>query len=203
MDMEKIRRLAMKELEKNDLVHGREHTRRVCELSKKLGKGENADLEVLELAALLHDVGVHKDRKKHAEKSADIAKDILKNYDRKEKVIDCIKSHRFGKSPEPKSIETKVLQDADMLDAIGAIGIIRAAYFSGINERPVHDSSGKISKEYDNHSETMIDHFHEKLLKIKERLNTSTAKKLAEDRHEFLENFLSQFLKEWEVKDLE
>ncbi len=203
MDMDKIRELAKKELEKNDLVHGWEHTRRVCELSKKLGKEENADLEVLEFAALLHDVGIHESRKKHGEKSADIARDILKNYDRKEKVIDCIRSHRFGNSSKSKSIETKVLQDADMLDAIGAIGIIRAAYFSGLNERSVYDSSGDISEEYDNRSETMIDHFHEKLLKIKERLNTSTAKKLAEDRHEFMKNFLTQFFKEWEVKDLE
>ena len=198
MDIEKVKSIAKKYMERNDGAHNWDHVLRVYNLCMKIGEEEGADLEVLKLAALLHDIGIFKDRKNHEKVSAEMAREILEDYDKKESVIHCIEAHRFSKQIKPKTLEAKILQDADRLDVLGAIGIVRAMIYSGENNRPVYIPEKSISDTYNGESETAIDHFYEKLLKIKDTLNTETAKKIAEHRHEFMEMFLEEFFDEWD-----
>ena len=202
MDIKKIKELAKNYSNKNDMVHRWDHVLRVYKLCMKIGEKEGADLEVLKIAALLHDIGVWKDRKNHEKIGAEMAKEILKDYDKekKENVIHCIEVHRFSKGLEPKTIEAKILQDADRLDVLGAIGIARVFAYSGVLNRPIHIPDEKISNVYTGESKTSIGHFYEKILKIKDTLNTETAREIAEHRHEFIEFFLNEFFDEWSCK---
>lgn len=200
MDLEKVRSFARSHLDKNDMMHGWSHTQRVYNLSMKIGKNEEADLEVLKPAALLHDIGIHVDRKNHHEASAELAEEVLGKYEKKDQVLHCIRAHRFSSPPESVTLESEVLQDADNLDAIGAIGLMRTMVHAGYFERPVYDPENEISEDYDGESETSIDHINSKLLNIKDRLHTETAEKIGEKRHEFVEEYKNRFLKEWEGK---
>lgn len=202
MDFEKIRKIAKEHMDKNDVMHGWDHVLRVKNLCMKIGEKERANLEVLELASLLHDIGIYKGRENHEKTSADMAREILKDYDeeKKEKIIHCIESHRFSKGLKSKTLEAKILQDADRIDALGAIGITRAMVHAGFFKRPIYIPEKEISQNYSGKSETSIDHFYEKLLKMKDTLNTKTAKEIAEKRHNFMEYFLEEFFEEWEGK---
>jgi len=198
MDLEEIKKIAKEHMEKNDLAHGWNHTERVYNLCIKIGEKEGADLEVLKLAALLHDIGINRDRKNHEKVSAEMTKDILQGYSKLEDVLYCIESHRFSKGIVPKTLEAKILQDADRLDVLGAMGIIRTMTYTGHVNRPVHIPGKSISHVYTGESDSAVDHIYEKLMKIKDRMNTRTGKKIAEKRHEFVENFMSQFFAEWD-----
>lgn len=105
----------------------------------------------------------------------------------------------------PPTLEGKIVQDADRLDAIGAIGIARCMVYSGSKGRPIHDPS-KVARDnpsledYRNGQDTAIMHFYEKLLKLKELMNTAYARKMAEHRHKVLEEFLTEFYAEWDGK---
>jgi len=202
MDLEEIKRVAKTYLDKNDMMHGWDHVMRVYDLCVKIGKEEGADLEVLKIAALLHDIGISKGRENHEKIGAEIAKEILRGYDRekKENIIHCIEAHRFSKGLKPETLEAKILQDADRLDALGAIGIARTMVHAGFFNMPVYKPNKEISTRYNGKSETTIDHFYEKLLKIKDSLNTKTAKEMAKHRHEFMEFFLNEFFDEWDGK---
>ena len=199
MDLEKIKKIAKKYSDKNDPIHRWDHVMRVYNLCMKIGKREGADLEVLKIASLLHDIGVWKDRKNHEKVGAEMAKKILKDYDKekRENVIHCIEFHRFSKGLKPKTLEAKILQDADRLDAMGAIGIMRTMVHAGFFNMPVYIPGKNISTTYSGNSETTIDHFYEKILKIKDTLNTKTAREMAKHRHEFMEFFLKEFFEEW------
>ncbi|MCK4634999.1 MAG: HD domain-containing protein [Candidatus Aenigmarchaeota archaeon] len=200
--MKEIRKIAKKYMNKNDGAHGWDHVTRVYNLCMRIGKEEGADLEVLELAAFLHDIGISEDRENHEKVSAEITREILKDYDKKkmENVIHCIEVHRFSKGLKPITLEAKILQDADKLDVSGAIGIVRTMFYSGFLNRPVYIPEKEISHEYDGESETAVDHIYEKLMKIREKLNTETAKKIAEQRHDFMKKFMEEFFDEWEGK---
>ncbi|MFP4116333.1 MAG: HD domain-containing protein [Candidatus Aenigmatarchaeota archaeon] len=198
MDLEKIKDFAKKHLEKNDRGHGWQHTRRVLKLCEKINEEEGADLEVLRIAALLHDIGHHKDKDRHAAISAELAEEVLENYDKREEVLHCIRTHRFSDDRKAETLEAKILQDADRLDAMGAVGVARTMMYSGANNRPIYLPEKKFSGGYDGESETAVEHFHDKLLKIKERLKTETAREIGEHRHCFMEEFLAQLEKEWE-----
>ena len=202
MDLEEIKKMAKTYSDKNDMMHGWDHIMRVYDLCVKIGKEEGADLEVLKVAALLHDIGISKGRENHEKVGAEIAKKLLEDYDKekKENIVHCIETHRFSKGLKPKTLEAKILQDADRLDAIGAIGIMRTMVHAGFFNRPVHIPGKNISTAYNGNSETTIDHFYEKLLKIKDTLNTKTAKEMAKHRHEFMESFLNEFFDEWDGK---
>ncbi|HRW64049.1 MAG TPA: HD domain-containing protein [Bacteroidales bacterium] len=187
------------------------HIYRVWNNSKMLHKKEGGDLFVIELAALLHDVADWKfNSSEHL--GIKIVDDWLNSLGLDKstcvRVIDIIKNISFkgaGVEDKMESIEGKIVQDADRLDAIGAVGIGRTFAFGGKfgnemynPEVPVvmHDSFEK----YKNSKGTTINHFYEKLLLLKDRMNTPTAKKIAEGRHRFMKQFLQQFMDEWRCK---
>ncbi|USG98971.1 HD domain-containing protein [Thermococcus argininiproducens] len=170
-------------------THGFSHIKRVFNLCLHLGKDEGADLEVLALAALLHDIARPLEDKgivdDHAKESAKIARRFLGSlgYPKIEEVVHAIEAHRFSKPPEPKTIEAKILSDADKLDAIGAIGVARVFMYSGEHGRDIEFS---------------LKHFEEKILKLKDLMYTKSAKKLANERHKFVEEFIKRIQKEIE-----
>jgi|SRR6056297_2261176 len=186
-------------LEEGEGCHDWDHTERVYNLAIHIGKIEDADLEILGIAALLHDIGrPEEDRLKrkvcHAEIGAVMAEGILKQYcletEKIEKIKHCIERHRFSKGKPPESREAKILYDADKLDNIGAIGILRAANYSGTYRARTHNPEVNYedvrpySKE-----DTAYQHYHMKLKKIKDKLFTDEAKRIAEERHKFMEDF--------------
>ena len=187
--------------------HAFDHTERVYNLALKIGKKENADLDVIGAAALLHDVARLKEDNKevecHAESGSEIAEKILKEMnfpeDKIKNVVHSIKVHRHSKGLIAKTKEAKIIQDADRLDALGAMTIARMFSTGGKMDRPLYKPDipfGEIKKGYD--SDSTIHGFYAKILKIKpENFNTEFAKKLAKGRYLFVENFLNQFFKEW------
>ena len=187
--------------------HDKSHAERVMRLALKIAENENeaVDVEVLKAAALLHDVARFlEDEGKvedHAEEGARIAKEILERVgfppEKIGKVVYCIRVHRFRKGVTPRTNEAKILQDADRLDMLGAIGIARAFARGGWMNVPFYDPSIPPKKVYDGKSSTVINHFYEKVLKIKETLHTKTAKEIGKERHKFVEEFIDRFLKEW------
>ncbi len=184
--------------------HDWEHTMRVYNLCIHIGKKENAGMEVLKLAAILHDIGrAQQDDCNggicHAEKGAEIAKELLTKvgYKKSEKVIHCIKTHRFRKNNIPVSIEAKILFDADKLDSIGAVGIGRAFLFAGEIGAKLHNKYADINKteEYSK-DDTAYREYIVKLRKIKDRMLTKEGKRLAKERHKFMDDFFERLNKE-------
>jgi uncharacterized protein len=161
--------------------HGYEHTERVIKICNLLGIELSADMDVLIPGAILHDIGRVKDQ--HAQQSAVIARKILEelDYPKVDDIVHVIDVHSFSGGGEAKTLEAKILSDADKLDAMGAMGIYRAAQYSVEHESP--------QKEF-------INHFQEKLLKLKDLLYTNEAKKLAEKRHRFMFKYLVQLEEE-------
>jgi len=171
------------------------HAERVYRMCMKIGEKEGGDAEVLAAAALLHDVGVQHELEQdvdHSEESAKIAGEILCEIgfssDKIKRVQEAIRQHRFRNSIKATALEAKILQDADRLDAIGAIGIARTFSYGGSRKIPMYSEGKKVA--------STLQHFYDKLLKIRDLLNTETAKKIAKERHEFMEAFLLRFLKE-------
>jgi len=185
--------------------HGWLHIERVSRLAVKIALDEGGDLDILLLAALLHDIAILKEIYEgidHAEEGAKISRSILKDLgipdDMIEKVIYAIKVHRFGVNITPHTIEARILQDADRLDALGAIGIARAFSYGGFRKLPMY-LPGEKPDVYDPFKlKSTLTHFYEKLLKLKDYMNTETAKRIAEDRHRFILIFLDRFLNEIE-----
>ncbi len=185
--------------------HSKSHVERVYNLAVRIAKEENADLDVVKAASLLHDIArAMEDEGKiedHAVEGAKMARKVLDEVNfPKEKidmVIHCIEVHRFRKGVKAENLEAKILQDADRLDIIGAIGIARVFSRGGWENMPIHDPSIPPKERYDGRSLTSVNHIYEKNLKVKDTLNTSTAKQIAEGRHKFVEQFLERFLKEW------
>lgn len=186
--------------------HDAFHTLRVYKLALKLAKEENADEEICALAALLHDTD---DRKLFPETCATKAhaRSFLKENgaddEMIEKIITIIEEVSFaGKdSKVPSTLEGKCVQDADRLDAIGAIGIARTFAYGGSKGSLIYDENIKpnlnMDKEtYYNHRTTTINHFYEKLLLLKDMMNTETAKCLAKQRHEYMVEYLQEFYDE-------
>lgn len=187
--------------------HDKFHVERVYNLALRIAKeeGPDIDLDVIKAAALLHDVArAMEDEGKiddHAIEGAKIAAKILKEVgfpDAKiEKVAYCIMMHRFKNNLKPETLEAQILQDADRLDMLGAIGIARVFNRGGWNNTPIYDPSIPPKKEYDGKSLTSVNHIYEKILKIKDTINTKTGKKIAEERHKFVQQYLERLLKEW------
>jgi len=186
------------------------HVFRVWQVAKTIAKGESADLLIVELAALLHDIADPKFFGGDEEIGPRIASEILDSYgleaNLSNKVIDIIRIISFKNSFDNNynhSAELKVVQDADRLDAMGAIGVARAFNYGGFRNRTIYDPAIKPRKyqtkeEYKNSDSPTINHFYEKLLLLKEKMNTETGKRMAIERHSYLEEFLARFHKEWE-----
>jgi len=188
--------------------HDWEHTLRVFRLCQRIGDVEGADMEVLLIAACLHDIGrcyqdASNGRVCHAEKGAELAEPLIRplplSEDRKQNILHCIRSHRFRGNGAPKTIEARILFDADKLDAIGAVGIGRAYLFAGEVGARLHNSHKNIddtqpySKEDTGYREYQV-----KLSKIKDRILTNEGKRLAVDRDAYMVSFFDRFLSEYE-----
>jgi len=191
--------------------HDWSHVDRVRNLALHIGRKEKADLFVLEIAALLHDIGRKKEMKNkgkfcHAEIGFDLAEKILKRLNFNEKQISnichCIITHRFRNSHVPNSIEAKVLYDADKLDSIGAIGVARTCLFAGnAGSNTVYTGNEKnIAKRKKDYSYTKEDsaylEFEVKLKHIKNKILTKTGKKIALDRHNYMKNYFKRMWQE-------
>ena len=188
------------------------HIERVYKNSLLIAKEEDCDITVVQLGALLHDIADSKFHNGDESVGPKIARAFLEkeNVDRStiQHVINIIENISFkGGNFEKKfnSKELEIVQDADRLDAIGAIGIARCFNYGGFKNRllynPEIEPKINMSKEeYKNSESPTLNHFYEKLLLLKEKMNTPTGKQLAEVRHQYMEAFLSQFLAEWEGK---
>lgn len=197
---------AKKLLSNNKSSHNLEHTERVIRLCNKIGPKEKADMHILITAALLHDIGrIHQDSSEgkicHAQKGSDIAKKLLKkhNYAQTEitNICHCIKTHRYRNNQKPKSIEAKILYDADKIDAIGAIGIGRAFQFSGEIGAKLHNNDVDIknTEEYST-EDTAYREYIVKLKHIHKKMLTNSGKKLAKKRNKFMKHFFIRLQKE-------
>jgi uncharacterized protein len=207
--IKKTKRFAMKKLSEDKSGHDWWHTYRVWGMGKKIANIERADVFIVELICLLHDIADYKLNKGNETIGTEISKNWLKNLGLDEKIINLVtnaisKISFKGKNLENKSlsIEEKCAQDADRLDAIGAIGIARCFTFGGFNGNSIHNPNiiprENISEEeYKKLNTTSINHFYEKLLILKDYINTETAKKIAEERHLVMLDFLEKFFKEW------
>lgn len=188
--------------------HDRFHTERVYNLAVRIAEEENADVDVVKAAALLHDVArALEDEGKiddHALEGAKKAGEVLEAVDfpkeRVPEVLHCIEVHRFRKGMEAGSLEAKILQDADRLDILGAIGMARVFTRGGWGNKPIHDPAIPPKDKYDGRSLTSVNHIYEKILRVKDTFNTKTAKEIAEERHKFVEQFLERLLNEWKAE---
>lgn len=207
--LEKIEAEAEKRMHGARPAHDFDHVKRVLCLVERIGRAEKGDLEILRAAALLHDIGraeEDKTGKCHAENGAIIARQILTDCgfpeSKIEAVLHCIESHRFRGNLKPRSLEAKILFDADKLDAIGAIGIARAYSFGGERGQRLYTdfraaSKFELKKEIDR-GHTPVVEFTVKLSKIKDSLQTKTARKIAIDRHRFMIEYYKRLEKEVE-----
>jgi uncharacterized protein len=187
------------------------HTLRVYNNARLIAKSESVDLYIVALGALLHDIADSKFHNGDDNIAPRVARKFLVQHNVDSfvinSVIDIINNISFNKSLETNnktnSTELDVVQDADRLDAIGAIGIARCFNYGGFKNRKLFDPSIKpnlkMSKnEYKNSTAPTINHFYEKLLLLSDKMNTKTGKKIAKERHQFMTEYLDQFHAEWE-----
>jgi uncharacterized protein len=203
----RIRSIAQELLASDTSSHGWDHAERVWNLCRHIGRAEGADLEVLELAAFLHDIGRPEEKASggevcHAVAGAARARLLLEEqgYDEEavEKVVHCIASHRFRRNgEEPRTLEARVLFDADKLDAIGAVGVGRAFLFAGEVGARLHNPEADILNTQAYSSEdTAFREFSVKLQRVKDRILTETGKRIAEDRHHFMVAYFDRLTQE-------
>ena len=183
------------------------HTLRVYNMATRIAECEGADLETVQLAALLHDVD---DRKvspttcENLDNAVSFLRGIGKDEEYSGRILTVIREISFGDNDSaPSTLEGKCVQDADRLDAIGAIGIGRAFAFGGSRGRLMHhpDAEPRLNmtkEEYRRSESTTVNHFYEKLFLLKERMNTATAVRIAEARDEYMHQFLDEFMSEWD-----
>lgn len=189
---ERLVRNAQRLFDGQDPAHDWQHNLRVMAMCERIGREEGADMALLRLAALLHDIGRAEERRTgecHAEISARIAGEWLREEGMDPEQImlvqKAILAHRFRKESPPTSLEEKILFDADKLDSIGAIGVARAFAYSGVIGQPIH------AELPDQH--TPFREYEWKLVRIKDRLYTATARQIAEERHQFMKQFFEQW----------
>jgi len=206
--LEEIKEIVKKELYDVNSCHEWEHSERVCNLAIHIGKKEEADLEILALASILHDIGRKEEEKSkgridHAIKGSEMAREILEKYgfneEKIQKICHCIETHRSRASKVPESLEAKILYDADKLDSIGAIGVGRAFSFAGHIGAKVHNKEVDVSKveEY-TLDDTAWREWEIKLKHVIDKMHTEDGKKIAKERHKFMEEFFNRLNKEVE-----
>lgn len=192
--VEQVERIVRERLAGQGAGHGIDHTLRVLKSAREIQTEIGGDRMVIELAALLHDLG---DAKFHGgvERSAEFSRAILSDLgvspetvERVAQIVDNI-SFRKGAGAGELSLEGKIVQDADRLDALGAIGIVRTIEYGAAIGQPFYLPKGENAK-------TGIHHFHDKLFKLRDLMNTDVGRRLAADRERFMRAFLTQFLSE-------
>lgn len=186
------------------------HIERVWKTAKTIAQQENVDLQIVELGALLHDIADSKfhngDEEVGPTKTRTFLTSLLVDEATVDHVVNIVKNISYKGGNEKQAFhspELDVVQDADRLDALGAIGIARTFNYGGHKGFALHDPSippnlNMTKEEYKTNTAPTINHFYEKLLLLKDRMNTETGKKMAEQRHQFMEVYLEQFYKEWE-----
>jgi len=218
--IEKTVQFVKKQLKSAEAGHDWFHVERVWKLALTIAESEACDREIVELAALLHDIADPKFHGGDEQIALTIARNHLQNIDADaattESVLFIIKNISFKNSlslsggdlsgmreKNPAFCELQVVQDADRLDAMGAIGIARTFNFGGFKNNLLHHPEmaprkNMTREEYKRNEGTTINHFYEKLLLLKDRMNTAKGKELAAGRHAFMEVYLEQFFAEWE-----
>lgn len=207
--IKRVAEIVKKNLKDEGSGHDWWHVYRVWKMAKRIAKEESADPFIVQLAAILHDIADWKFHRGDDTVGPEKVRQILKKQGLSEKTIDEVCEiistmsfkGAFVKS-KMKTLEGKVVQDADRLDAIGAIGIARTFAYGGFKKRPIYTPGQKpvlhrTKEEYFRSESATINHFYEKLLLLKDRMNTKTAKKIAEGRHRFMEMYLERFFMEW------
>lgn len=198
------------QLENAEGGHDWFHIQRVYKNALSISEGEVCDVTVVKLGALLHDIADSKFHKGDETVGPRIAREFLESEKTPEEiivhVINIIEniSYKGGNIEKTfHSVELDIVQDADRLDAIGAIGIARTFNYGGFKNRPMYNPTiapkmDMTKEEYKNSEAPTLNHFYEKLLLLKDKMNTETGKKIAKERHRFMETFLSQFYAEWD-----
>ncbi len=197
-------------LQNTESGHDWFHVERVYKNALLIANAEECNLEIVKLGALLHDIADSKFHNGDETLGPKVAREFLESQKVPEEniahVVNIIENISFkGGNFEKKftSIELDIVQDADRLDALGAIGIARTFNYGGYKNRPLYlpnvaPNLNMTKEEYKNSESPTLNHFYEKLLLLKDKMNTKTGKKIALERHKFIENFLAQFYAEWE-----
>ncbi|MDO8626460.1 MAG: HD domain-containing protein [Candidatus Magasanikbacteria bacterium] len=190
------------------------HVRRVWQMSRLLQKEEGGDLELVELSALLHNLREHGNTAFYEEKGSLALfgmMDVLGiEEELKQKILHVVEDGKYqgDDTKKPMTIEGMILQDANWLDALGAVGIARAFASGGFIGRPIYDPDIKVRKRMNKQlyqqkkkDTTSFNYLYEKAFRVAEILNTTTAKRIGATRIAFMKNFIEEFVKEWEEKD--
>lgn len=207
--IEKTKAFVKQQLQGAEGGHDWFHIERVYNNALLIAKGEKCDPVVVQLGALLHDIADSKFHNGDETVGPETARKFLQQENVSETIIDQVvgiienisfKGGNFDK--KFSSVELDIVQDADRLDALGAIGIARTFNYGGFKNRTLYDPAiqpnlNMTKEEYKASTAPTVNHFYEKLLLLKGRMNTQTGKQLAEERHRYMEGFLSQFYAEW------
>lgn len=206
--IEKVRKFAENHFSDDGSGHDWWHVHRVWNTAKHLADAEGADRIIVEIAALLHDVAdwkLNEDEFQGLNTIRGLLKGDLpeETIDRICEIISKVSFKGAGVDTPTESLEGQVVQDADRLDALGAVGIARTFAYGGNRGRLIHhpDQPPQMHDSFEAYKKNQgpsTNHFYEKLLLLKDRMNTATAKKLAEQRHQFMEQYLDHFFKEWD-----
>ena len=209
--LQNTHKFVKEKLEKAEAGHDYWHILRVLKLAEKIATREGGDLFIIRLGALLHDIADAKFHNGNESIGPQIAREFLQSQKVEQSVIEhieqIIKNISFKNSFDKQNytgLEFKIIQDADRLDAIGAIGIARAFVYGGYKNNPIYipgeKTPKKLTKEnYKKGNTSTIQHFYDKLLKLKDMMNTQTGLELAEKRHRFMQQFLDEFYNEWDT----
>ncbi len=200
--LKRTKNFVKEELGNESSGHDYWHVIRVYKLAKTIAEKEDANKFIVQIASLLHDIGDQGSAELHAQSCADAAEEFLRQFNLDAETLDhiksCILTHPARLSRNAETLEARIVADSDAMDAIGAVGIVRTAQYYSSKQMSVHDPSVPPKSKFDGKSETMVNHFYEKLLVLSEGMFTDTAKQMAEKRIQFMREFLNQFLSEWD-----
>ena len=208
--VDQVKKSIISQFEGDATGHDWHHISRVLNISRFIQSQEGGNLEVIELAALLHDISDHKFNGGKLDEGGKIAHDLLIELgadqiiaNEVKYIVDNVSYKGANTKVEMKTLEGRIVQDADRLDAIGAIGVARTFAYGGHKGQPMYnpDSAPKLHSSFEDYVSSgtnTINHFYEKLLLLADRLNTETAKRMGKERHQYMEQFLEQFYSEWD-----
>jgi len=198
--MNKIKQVeayAQEMLQSEKTAHDFSHSSRVMRIAVYIGEKLDADIEIIKIAALTHDIidkKVTDDVGQTTIKLKNKLSSIGYQDEQIKEVLNIIENISFSSGKIPESLEGKIVQDADRLEAVGAISIARAFAYGGKMNRSIYE---------ENNDDCSIAHFYDKLLKLKDMMNTTIAKEIAKKRHIIMEEYLENFFNEWNLKDIE